>query len=196
VLTTELLEQLAKRWREHGAPVASHLRAGLTAEQMDELTRPLGLHLSSEARTWWGWHDGADPALRLGTERDLGGPLQGFLTLEEAISAYRTNRDFLRAEKAQRHAEIWRASWLPVTAFIDGDFLVCDCGVAPSAPSPIHIVEWEDPDPSPRAASFEEMVSAWIEAIDVKRWVYDDGTRSWYSDDTRSVAGQRVHPLV
>jgi hypothetical protein len=84
VLTTELLEQLAKRWREHGAPVASHLRAGLTAEQMDELTRPLGLHLSSEARTWWGWHDGADPALRLGTERDLGGPLQGFLTLEES----------------------------------------------------------------------------------------------------------------
>jgi hypothetical protein len=163
---------------------------------MDDLTRPLGVRLSAEARAWWGWHDGADPALRLGTERDLGGPFQAFLTLEEAVSSYRTNRDFLVNDKGERYEEIWRASWFPVTAYKHGDFLVCDCGVAHRAPSPIHVVEWEDPDPSPRAASFEEMISAWVEAIASGRWLYNSDTRSWYTDDTRPVSGQRLHPLV
>jgi cell wall assembly regulator SMI1 len=59
-LTEDLLEQLAARWREQGMPIVESLRPGLSDAEMDELTQPLGVLLPREARTWWGWHNGAD----------------------------------------------------------------------------------------------------------------------------------------
>jgi cell wall assembly regulator SMI1 len=182
--------------RACGAPVAQHLRPGLSDDEIERLAAPFGLSLSREARTWWGWHDGVDPELRPTTERDLGGPLQGFVTLGEALAGYGRCRRFLLDELGNRADQDWPPSWLPVTAYSGGDFVVCDCSGDSGAPSTIHIVEWEDPDPAPRAESFGDMVSAWIEAIDVGRWIYDRDTRRWYSDDTKPVAGQLYHPLV
>jgi len=73
--------------------------------------------------------------------------------------------------------------------------VVCDCGAGSGAVSSIHLVEWEEPSPEPAAASFGDMVSLWIAAIDAKRWVYDADDRRWYTDDVE-VAGSRFHRLV
>src|SRR4051794_27565273 len=57
-LTTELLTKLAAHWRAVGAPIADHLRTGLTDTQMDEVTASIDVTLPLEARTWWGWSAG------------------------------------------------------------------------------------------------------------------------------------------
>jgi hypothetical protein len=66
-----------------GAPIVDHLQPGLSDEQMDELTAPLGLSLPVEARRWWGWHDGVDPAsARIQADRMVG-PLWRYQPLSE-----------------------------------------------------------------------------------------------------------------
>lgn len=59
MLSKELLEDPAARWRRQDMPIAGSLRPGLSDAEMDPLTEPLGIRLPREARTWWGWHDGA-----------------------------------------------------------------------------------------------------------------------------------------
>jgi hypothetical protein len=49
LLTEELLEQLAERWRTLHAPIANSLRPGLSKVEMDALAAPLGLRLPHEA---------------------------------------------------------------------------------------------------------------------------------------------------
>ena len=194
-LTTELLEQLADRWRERGAPIVDHLRAGLTSTQMDQLTGPLGLRLSAEARTWWGWHDGTDPALgSRAVERDIGGMIEYF-PLEEAVAQYHSGREVLSRAGRDPDDDL-PPSWFPITRQGHGDVVVCDCGGAGVDVSPIHIVVWEQPQPEPAAASFGDMVSLWIAAIDAGAWVFEADDRSWYHGEDVEVAGSRFHRLI
>jgi hypothetical protein len=58
MLTRDQLEALEAQWRAQGALIVDGLQPGLRDEEMDELTAPLGRTLPTEARTWWGWHDG------------------------------------------------------------------------------------------------------------------------------------------
>jgi cell wall assembly regulator SMI1 len=60
LLTEDLLEHLAERWRALRAPIANSLRPGLSEAEMEALVDPLGLRLPTEARVWWGWHDGVE----------------------------------------------------------------------------------------------------------------------------------------
>src|SRR4051812_43288504 len=64
-LSIELLEAVRDRWQQDGAPTADALRPGLTDAEMDDLTAPLDLRLPPEARTLWGWHDGAELGLNV-----------------------------------------------------------------------------------------------------------------------------------
>src|SRR4051812_33459285 len=59
LLDGDLLSQLEERWRSQGAAIADRLRPGLSSIEIDEVTAGSGLTLPTEAKTWWGWHDGA-----------------------------------------------------------------------------------------------------------------------------------------
>ena len=78
LLDRAVLAELESRWQSQGAPIVSALRPGLSDDEMDRLTEPLGLSLPREAREWWGWHNGAPrPAPYSHTAWEIG-PSQEF----------------------------------------------------------------------------------------------------------------------
>ena len=56
--------------------------------------------------------------------------------------------------------------------------------VEPARRSAAGVVAWDDESREPAAASFGEMGSQWIEAIDSGRWYFDPTSRRWLLDDT------------
>jgi cell wall assembly regulator SMI1 len=185
-LSVDLLEQLADRWRKRKAPILDHLLPGLTTARMDAITEPLGFQLSDEARTWWGWHDGTNPDLRASPERDLGvGALMAFTTLSGSFETYRQLRRTGTEVWGPATDRLWPPTWIPISAQMHGDVVVCDCGVGKGELSRIYVVAWDDPSREPAAASFGDMVCDWIEAIDSGRWYYEPTRRQWYLDDSR-----------
>ena len=56
----ELLPLLENALRDQGAQaILEAFRAGLSDQQMDDLTEPLGIVLPGEAKQWFAWHDGS-----------------------------------------------------------------------------------------------------------------------------------------
>jgi cell wall assembly regulator SMI1 len=191
VLSRELLEDLADRWRAVDAPILEWLKPGLSDAEMDALTASLPFTLPQEARTWWGWHDGAEQPGLEGHDVGVGLP---YMSLQRAIDEYSRARDQLLQEGAAARREYpdlfdepaasWPAPWFPVSSQ-DGDVVVCDCGVASGEPSPIHLVDCREPVayPPARAQSFGEMVVMWIEAIDSGFFYFDAEHRRWFLGD-------------
>jgi len=58
--TTRRLHELDGHLRRLGLPIAEHLRPGLSDEEMDAITHPLGIDLPPQLRALWAWHDGAE----------------------------------------------------------------------------------------------------------------------------------------
>jgi|tagenome__1003787_1003787.scaffolds.fasta_scaffold20962551_6 cell wall assembly regulator SMI1 len=195
MLTIDLLEALADRWRRLGAPIIENLRPGLSDAEIDALTHPLGISLPDEARTWFRWHDGValDPGR---PERRIGALMMEFIPLAEAVRDYQDGRAVLVGAGGEGALEDWPTSWFPITAQGCGDVVVCECSVPRDAATPIHVFRWDEPDPRPAAGSFGEMVALWIEAIDSARWVYDAARRSWYLDDSGGDPGLRFERLA
>jgi cell wall assembly regulator SMI1 len=123
LLTEELLEGLAARWRAQGMPIADALRPGLSDDEIDRLTAPLGLTLPREARTWWGWHDGAEFNVRGSSNI---GPLRVFEPLSVAVHATAQTREMMRGADGVL-APMWQESWLRMSA--SEGVVVIDCGV-------------------------------------------------------------------
>lgn len=59
LLSHELLDGLVAALRAQGAPVVSNLSPGLSNSQMEPIVEGSGLSLPEEARTWWGYCNGA-----------------------------------------------------------------------------------------------------------------------------------------
>lgn len=182
-LTLELLARLEGRWRDIGAPIAQHLRPGLSAERIDEIVAPLGLTVPAEARVWWGWHDGASASTRPDGE-----PFPGwwFPSLGAAVSQAEWERReavALAGEDAEKL--LWRASWLPVATDIGGNHAALDCAAPPDEPSPVYYADREGGAEKfePRAASLGLMIQWWIDAIDSGAAHFDGGR--WHRDFAR-----------
>jgi cell wall assembly regulator SMI1 len=179
LLDDQLLEELARRWREQGAFVATALRAGLSDEQMDEATAPLGLRLPREARLWWGWHDGASPQIP-GIAAELG-PGRAFLSLAEAARECQRLREVMRYAWGDELGSYWRESWLPIDAYKRP--ILFDCGVGFDDPVPVRSFFMEDPGAGAEGVrSIGELVLVWIQAIDCGAWTYDGGEDHWDYD--------------
>jgi cell wall assembly regulator SMI1 len=180
MLTPELLDGLKELWAREGAPVLQHLRPGLAPEEIDALTEPLGVRLPTEARTWWGWHDGVSGTVALGVQRELG-PGLPFLPLGDAVALYRHALQ-QAAEVAGDQADYWwRPSWFPVTER-SGE-IRCDCSVEDGSPTPIYWAYSHDHDAdglaNPKVESFGTMVTWWIEAVESGAWRYSAEARRW-----------------
>jgi hypothetical protein len=194
-LDLQLLHVYEERLRSVGAPVAEWVRPGLTAEQIEETVAPLGLRLPAEARVWWEWHDGATVE---GRERLLG-PSNECLTLEDAMEVYQECRATAE-ETAGAWPEndpdfLWSPAWFPVSGWQLP--IVVDCSVADYQSTPIRFVDWQNVDRffQTRAGSLGQMVSWWIEAIDVGAWEWSGADRQWLSHDLPEWA-QRTNPLI
>lgn len=135
VLSAHLLDELAGRWAEAGIPLTRHLAPGHDEARIDELTRPVGLKLPSEARLWWSWHNGAERPLEGGSaDFRLMTPAFQFLSIEEAIESYVQSRELVRmvaeSEVGPEEVDAWVDSWWPPHLFPitkSAGAVVCDC---------------------------------------------------------------------
>jgi hypothetical protein len=182
LLSLDQLEQLKEKWRQQGAPIPDHLRPGLSDDEMDSLTAPIELTLPTEARTWWGWHDGVDihegyPAAQLGPRHD-------FYTLEHAVGQYRFVREMWHDIDPDKIDYWWRPTWFPIT-FGNG-YIRFDCDVPSRAPAPIYWTHSHDHDhhglTHPRVPSFGVMVDWWLDAFECEAWRYDADAGRWRYD--------------
>lgn len=205
LLDGESLDALERRWRESGWRGLERLRPGLTEEQMDAITAPLGLHLPVEARRWWGWHDGIASA-GPGSQAVFGGRGLRYLTLDDAVAIYEERREIaatlaVDGEPVGRgQDDWWHPGWFPVTDGLGTTTIACDCTVPACVPTPIRSVRWDaDEDFSfaiPRVASFGEMVIDWLDAIDRGAWWYDAAEDRWKRDWTRLDREQDLRRLT
>jgi hypothetical protein len=180
LLTADLLEQFDQRLRDLDAPVARIWRPGLSDDEMDELTKPIGLTLSTEARAWWSWHDGVErgvirPQPAIGT---------GWvpLPLSEAVRQATVYRGISPAEAdadgyIDRRGE-WSTSWIALCGNPSPERLACECAVPAGAPSPAIYFdpEGEDEPQRPKAPSIGEVIHIWFDALDDGTWHIDPAT--------------------
>ncbi len=187
---------------EQGIPFRELTRPGLSEAEMAQLSAPLPMTLSSEARTWWGWRDGAGP----GRPAWSFGPGRHCLSLSAAVREYWQDR-----QSAERIATepglsgprsdpdfMWRPGWLPI---LPGGQLktALDCDVAEGEPSPISFIDVVDqPEEYARhkARSLGEMIGWWCLALEVGAWSWDAQDFRWHEDDGRLPPELQGSPLV
>jgi cell wall assembly regulator SMI1 len=182
LLTRQLLEQLEERWRAQNAPIAHHLQPGLSEPEMATIMAPLGLAVPAEARTWFGWHDGArsDGVAINWTMTGLGWKFFPLSHAVEEATEQRTRARQIAGERAD--ALLWRDAWLPLADNFHAGVIVVDATApADRRETPVYYTEPElgTRAGAPRAATLGQMVTWWIEAIDEHVIDYDSSTGDW-----------------
>lgn len=180
MLSEELLEELATRWRQRGMPIATSLRPGLDDHEMDELTRSLGITLPREARTWWGWYDGASFD---GRGSPSMGPQKLYSPLSDAVQNTAAIRETMRGVDGELDPA-WRHSWLTMNR--GGDTTVIDCSVGFEEPVPARHYRFEEPETGAEGVpSIGTLVKVYIAAFDCGAWAYDPGRGVWAGDPSK-----------
>jgi cell wall assembly regulator SMI1 len=204
LLSAELLDQLASRWRSSRWPGVDLLNPGLTDDEIDAATDPLGFRLPAEVRLWWRWHDGisvaADQPVR---PAEFGAGGRWYLPLAAAIDEYKVMRD-VAAKLAVEDSppgvtrdDWWPKQLFPITKTSGGTVTACDCSVRQETASPIHIVDYEDgPAGPPQAPSFGTTILWWIMAIDTGAWFYDADEKRWNYDWEVVEAAQHIRNVI
>jgi cell wall assembly regulator SMI1 len=181
------LNALAARWEEQRAPVLTKLRPGLSGDAIDRASAACGLTLPTEARTWWGWHDGTNTTT---ATYAIGLDLL-YLPLEKALAVYKRQLNVTQrvanGDDSLAPEDVWPENWLPLSVKGNGAMMVCDCGVPDGAPTPIRHVDHEffNEARHPVARSFGTVVSWWIDALDRGAWTYNADLRRWEEDPSR-----------
>ena len=185
LLTLDQLDRLEDHWRRQEAPILEHLRPGLSDDEMDSLTDPLGLRLPTEARTWWGWRGGADIAADR-PQSYLMSPDRIFYTVEHAVEQYRSARRLWEDIDPDNADYWWRPTWFPITYWVG--YIRLDCDVEEGAATPIYHADSHDHDAKgltePRVPSFGVMMDWWLDAFECGAWCYDAEAEGWRYDYT------------
>ncbi len=155
-LSDELLDQLERRWRDQGAIVARLLRPGLTDEEMDAVTAPLGIHLPREARRWWGWHDGARPPAPGARPAELG-PSRWFMPLADAVANCESLREVDRPLWGRQLGPGLTEASLPIDGCQMPALLDCSVGFDDPIP-PVRAWVFDNPDAATRGGE----IARWL----------------------------------
>jgi cell wall assembly regulator SMI1 len=185
MLTADLLAELDGRLHDVGAPISRFWRPGLKDAQMDARTAEIGLSLPTEARIWWGWHDGID--VEAARSQASLGPSWDALSLEAAAQDAVAKRDMAAraAEGGLDPRDDWSDSWIALCGDVSYPRIACDCGLPLGTPSTIHYFdpEFNDYPRHPKAASIGELVHIWLEALADGTWHIDPRTGEFASLD-------------
>jgi hypothetical protein len=197
-LDMEMLNTYEERLRAQGLPVDRWLKPGLTDREMDETLEPLGLSLPAEGRVWWRWHGGETSE---GRDKVIG-PWKSFLSLVESVEVYREFRSMAEGLVVPDLPPLddpdfrWNPAWLPISG--PQHPCVIDCSVPGGEPTPVRFIDWQNVDGFflPRAESFGQMVSWWIDAIDCGAWRWDPARNRWDTHDDLLDRELRANPLM
>lgn len=165
VLTPELLEGLLESLTKAGFPTVQRLRPGLTVDQMDEITAPLGLVLPAEARVWWSRHNGGLDEAPIGSSHALA-------RLEEMVGQAQLLRRLHREGYEEAGVVTWDDRLLPLVH--SETMFGCDCSVREGEPSPISVWIPKDAEDlrEPVLPSLGSLVEIWTVAIDEGLYEY------------------------
>jgi cell wall assembly regulator SMI1 len=201
LLNTHLLAELEARWRAQGAPITERLTPGLSNEEMDAITAPLGIRLPAEARLWWQWHNGVPVStVTLRAQRTIGGAYYEYTPLEEAAAEYEQARNIAAevVSSPDTAGDFWHPSWWPISSDLGGRWIACQCDVAEDAPTPIRAINFAEGTQfePPVLGSFGELVQHFIDGMDQGVWRYDADTERWVKDFERYTAEHQAAGIL
>lgn len=162
------LTELESEWRRNNAPIADHLAAPATAEELAVVAQVLGVPLPPELLVWWGWwHNGVNrlqPGTRGGLEAGIGPIGMDFLSISEAL----LEREFMfdvapPPEDTSLDGVFWMPTWLPF-AKTDANVLFVDCSAVTRDGTVAVHAWWHTPENLhvPLSGSFTSAVAVWV----------------------------------
>jgi hypothetical protein len=184
LLSRGQLERLERVWRQQRVPILECLQPGLTHDEMDTICAPLGVRLTDEARTWWGWHNGG-----------LGEP-PGQNSIN-AIRYYTSLQSAVQATIAERQATLGVVPWPPGWIKISGgpsDIVLLDVGGDPHGPTPVHTLDvWVNAETADVSvlASLGDLVENWIASLQSGLCRYIAAEGRWHVEDMALDPGLR-----
>jgi cell wall assembly regulator SMI1 len=190
-LGPSLLAELEARLAVRAPALLERLEPGIAEDEMERLVAPLEITLPAELRRWWGWRNGVSrAAIKSERERWLGYQ-EVLVPLAEAVEI-RTSWFEFRI-KATGYPPDWEPTWLPIGQGVSD--IVCDCSDERIAP--VLLLDPMDEDArKPRTRSLGDLVSWWIEAMDIGAWTYVGGREGWEVDWERLSPEMRRSALV
>jgi cell wall assembly regulator SMI1 len=192
VLDDAGLAEYVERLRSLGVPVDALSEPGLSDAEMDEMTAVIGLVLPGEARVLWRWHDGIPED---GRANPLGAFGPRFLRLDEAIACHRKYREVVVSVVEGNPDIRFAPSWLPM--FDEQHSLVIDCAVGVDEPTPLRMINLENPDePLVWARSLGEAVRLWSDALDRGLRNWDAAKQAWEVDLSSLPPIEQASPLL
>jgi cell wall assembly regulator SMI1 len=187
----QLLDEMEQIWRAVDPTLPDDLAPGLSPQELDEITAPLGLRLNRDAKTWYGWHNGTHTGHGRGCGATIGAYSASFIDAEIAAGEYRSNLAI-----AEHFADVfgsmgdagWDPAWFPLCVTIGGTVINTDCSVTPPNPAPIRVRKKQF-DQARRiiAPSLTTVVQQWLDLYrlgyyywnaDLQRWAFDDDSQS------------------
>lgn len=188
ILGTELIAEYETKLREQGVPLDEWSSPGITAEEQEMAVEPIGLHLPTEARTWWAWHNGCP---RYGLSKLVAPVGEKMLTISEAVEVYREYRDIVQnlvepdVPALANPDDRWDPSWLPILG--PQVPTVIDCRDSNGDATPVRSINLQYVEESKEigSPSLGQMMRWWIGAIDGGAWCWDTEKREWLVDPYR-----------
>jgi len=118
LLDTALLDRYADLLRAQSLPFDDWTNPGLSEAEIAELAAPLPFALPVEARVWWGWRDGTNPAGRAWSF----GPGRYCLSPSSAVQEYQRDREGAERSAADPGISgprsdpdfMWHPGWLSI----------------------------------------------------------------------------------
>jgi hypothetical protein len=184
----ELIGELVALWAAQGAPIASHLLPGATAEDLDRAEQELGFPLSGEVRDWYASHNGyVNPSSPRQAAQWPNGAHAG--SLEEAVENHHAERA-RAARAADRYQGLITLPFGPAWITLvrpSKNMLVADCAAAASdrqAPSSLHYMHADVPEDWPTVVlpSLTSLLEAWLTLTRTRAIRYDSDLEDWNSD--------------
>jgi hypothetical protein len=131
-----------------------------------------------ELRLWWEWHDGSDVEPHELAVNGSFGPSFKVLRIERALEFSRELRQGAEEDAPDDPGSLWASSWLAIGS---QGRVACECDLPAEAAVPVLDVDYHKAAfPGALAArSLGEMVSWWIEALELGAWRYDGTHTRW-----------------
>jgi len=182
-------------WRQVDPALVERLAPGLSTEALDDVESRLGVTLSSEARAWFGWHDGTGSTMT--DVSRAGGSFEMFVPVFWAETLYGE----LAQEGRERAGDLgvppedayWSPSWFPILHGGNGSYTGVDCSVPLGKASPVFQTHKEG-DPHRVSSSLAEVVEWWIELSE--RGIRTCGDGVWSQDEDRDLDFARKYRWV